>query len=417
MPTISGRVTITQPGTYVLTRDIVLPAGQNGAGIEIAASNVTIDLNGHTIISAGGAATRAIGVHALDRSGIEIKNGVISQCLYGVRLESSSPLGLTNGGHTIEDLTVTACTFRGLLVDGHDNTITGNTIWRVSGTTVYPNAYCFGIEVHGPHATITNNLISEVYSRGGEAVGISLSHNGVGSVVTGNTIANSHLSDFRSFGIWSGGGSSIDAEANTISRYHYALGGGSSDDSLPVTDNNFIDTPYPFLWHGGLISDNTSTVTPEFFKDQGTTVDDVLIAAAQGSQLLGLQGRDQLFGQAGNDELHGHAGLDVLYGSGGADTFFFDTRPWTDNVDTIVDYGTGGDDHIALARLYFGKAIAANGDVRISNTGPHGRGALMIYSPSSHMLSYDPDGIGTAHAVPVAKVLGTSSLTADDFIV
>lgn len=46
---------ITQPGSYVLTQNITVPAGS--AGIEVAASDVTIDLNGYTIEGAPGQAS------------------------------------------------------------------------------------------------------------------------------------------------------------------------------------------------------------------------------------------------------------------------------------------------------------------------------------------------------------------------
>ena len=40
------------PGNYVLANDITEPTGAN-AGIEIQASDVTLNLNGHTITATG----------------------------------------------------------------------------------------------------------------------------------------------------------------------------------------------------------------------------------------------------------------------------------------------------------------------------------------------------------------------------
>lgn len=46
-------VTITQPGHYVLKSNLTVPAG-NFTGVKIAAPNVTLDLNGFSIIGSGG---------------------------------------------------------------------------------------------------------------------------------------------------------------------------------------------------------------------------------------------------------------------------------------------------------------------------------------------------------------------------
>lgn len=46
---------ITQPGSYYLTADIVVPPGQTG--VRIASDGVVLDLNGFRILGATGAAT------------------------------------------------------------------------------------------------------------------------------------------------------------------------------------------------------------------------------------------------------------------------------------------------------------------------------------------------------------------------
>jgi hypothetical protein len=73
-PISSLPYTITQPGSYYLTRNLTGVAGNNG--ISILASNVTIDLNGFTLDGNGNTGFRAISCSF--RSNVTIRNGTIA---------------------------------------------------------------------------------------------------------------------------------------------------------------------------------------------------------------------------------------------------------------------------------------------------------------------------------------------------
>ena len=91
-------VTISQPGSYKLTSNLMVPAGFNG--IEITADNVSIDLNGFAIIGAGkcvrnsssydvsctsqgrGIITMASSLHTM------VRNGMVNGFYTGVLIES-----------------------------------------------------------------------------------------------------------------------------------------------------------------------------------------------------------------------------------------------------------------------------------------------------------------------------------------
>ncbi|HEY3174460.1 MAG TPA: right-handed parallel beta-helix repeat-containing protein [Candidatus Polarisedimenticolia bacterium] len=84
MPTV-----ITQPGHYVLTRDISATAGP---AVSIQADGVTLDLNGHTINQPG--ATQAaivIGGVSGSSKGIIIVNGKIQGGLHGIQYQPPDP--------------------------------------------------------------------------------------------------------------------------------------------------------------------------------------------------------------------------------------------------------------------------------------------------------------------------------------
>jgi parallel beta-helix repeat protein len=67
--------TISQPGSYIVTGSLTLPAGDNGAnGITIAADNVTIDLGGFTLDGNGKIGANGITI-STSHHAIKIRNG------------------------------------------------------------------------------------------------------------------------------------------------------------------------------------------------------------------------------------------------------------------------------------------------------------------------------------------------------
>ena len=66
-------VTIAASGSYRLTSDLTVPAGFDG--IDVTASNVTLDLNGFNIVSLGGGVADGISLQSVQN--VEIHNGTI----------------------------------------------------------------------------------------------------------------------------------------------------------------------------------------------------------------------------------------------------------------------------------------------------------------------------------------------------
>ena len=67
------------PGTYTLPN-----------GVSIGASNVTLDLNGATLVGAGGSGAPTYGVTSIGRDHVVIKNGTVRGYYYGVRVENGT---------------------------------------------------------------------------------------------------------------------------------------------------------------------------------------------------------------------------------------------------------------------------------------------------------------------------------------
>lgn len=70
---------ITQPGSYYLTGNIQAPAGWTGGGIEIAASDVSLDLNGFAVVGVGGTGGFQAGLQAATpaSSRVRVSNGTV----------------------------------------------------------------------------------------------------------------------------------------------------------------------------------------------------------------------------------------------------------------------------------------------------------------------------------------------------
>ncbi len=158
--------TITQPGSYRLSSNLVVPSYSDG--IHIASSSVSLDLNGFTI-SAGTNSGNAISDVNVAHTGISVRNGFITHAsLYeiGVSLPQCmacdiEQLRVSSGGNGI--------------VVGSTALVVGNIVTPFGSTT---NGY--GI-VTGPDSTVSGNSVSHVLQ------GITV---GVHSTVTGNTASD-----------------------------------------------------------------------------------------------------------------------------------------------------------------------------------------------------------------------------------
>jgi len=196
---IYQQTTISQPGYYLVTRDFTAPAGSHG--IVVQASNVVVDLNGHTVTTTDAFRN---GVEISDgSSNITIRNGRLTGGLAGVHYYSfTTPSRIFVDSVDITNTSADGISFQGvLLLDVRNSnlhathgivgfgTAGGEGVVRIVNTTIK--------QTDGPAIWATvmktvelrNNVISETTSGwAGIVVSGSTAYASLPSVIEGNTV-------------------------------------------------------------------------------------------------------------------------------------------------------------------------------------------------------------------------------------
>mgnify|MGYP001616446509 CR=1 FL=1 len=241
-------IVISQPGSYFLTRNLTGTPGQDG--IDVSASDVTLDLNGFLIEGSGPSPGQ--GIHAtVSVTGIVIKDGIIrgwpdfginltdatSASVSGVNVSSNSTGIFLGASSSLTDCTANNNTSDGILVIGANSSVSRcqansngsggirlmaeNDLVRESSVS----ANLVGIELNG---TCTGCHVFDNYASGNH-VGIGFNQDFV--VVEGNTSVGNSTWGFNRFG----GGHSV--LRSNVAR-HNGGGGCSGDDCGSSADYN-----------------------------------------------------------------------------------------------------------------------------------------------------------------------------------
>ena len=233
-PAISCGETITENTT--LNANLACPPGTESA-IVIGASNITLDLGGYTLSGH----TPGIGVLAIGRDGLVIRNGAIDGFQDGVFVIESQRV-------TVEKLTVRNLEssdpgqlVRGVAIDGSHNVVVRDMLFE------------FLIVAHkeGVDAYASDVAVSDIEVRGGGA-GASFSYAGACDPLNApntGTVTNSQFSDIYVAGLYVACGSDIRIEGNNISTTPGAGVGIQAEAPFPgavtgltITNNAIHDT-------------------------------------------------------------------------------------------------------------------------------------------------------------------------------
>lgn len=220
---------IKKPGKYCLAQDLYFNR-LNGRAIKIASDSVTLDLDGHTLHGLRDSKSQAIAIYAENRSNITIRNGCIEGFLMGILIDSQDDLKnyqqlKFSQNITLSNLRLLYNFYRGMRVEANGSLIKNNYVAQTGGAEITKKDGAIGIETYGPGAMIVKNFVYDTQALGerGEAVGISSSFYGFGSIIDSNYISNYQESP-RSIGIWTGANSSecqktkVIVSRNTVSN-------------------------------------------------------------------------------------------------------------------------------------------------------------------------------------------------------
>jgi len=183
-PTGAATLTISTPGSYVLTDNVTMSANVNC--INITSTDVTLDLNGHTIT---GNASTYIGINGTGMDRIHLYNGTVRN--FGSK-------GVVLGAHCrIRDVTIASCGDNGL------ETVDGSHVFQVTAASNSGN----GIKT-GENCLIESCTAKSNGSNGGKA-GIYTAAFATIKDCVANGNSNTTNTNVDSYGIYAGAGSAI----------------------------------------------------------------------------------------------------------------------------------------------------------------------------------------------------------------
>jgi Right handed beta helix region len=243
-PILRAPRTISYPGHYCLVRSVSTHI-LTGAAITIAADDVVLDLRGHILDgSAAGPATEAVGIGAVGRSNITIRNGIVRGFLAGIQLTDQG----ASRGHVIEGVTADRNTSRGIESEGAGLRIEGNHVRQTGGSTSPLGARAYGLLLRAPESVVLDNEITGTSGSGSFVYGI-LATGSDGSTIEGNRIANRALPAFYSFGILLPFSFDVLVVNNRITRFSEGVD-FSSNSTGKYRDNLTAGVPLPYAGTG-----------------------------------------------------------------------------------------------------------------------------------------------------------------------
>lgn len=236
-------VVINQPGSYVLTSNLVVSTA-NVIGIVIAADNVTLDLNGHALIGPGiGSGGNDVrGIDGRFRKNITIKNGTVRGFPSdGIALHGSGWNQPTNGtNNLVKDIRAYGNAFTGIVVtNGLVTNCTANSNGNGIAVESSNVTNCMANNNHTDGFLVMKSTITNCTANGNGFDGIRSSESTITNCTAksnANTGIKCHIHEFGT-----SSGTITNCMANSNGSY-----GISAHSNCRIEGNNLTDNG----WHG-----------------------------------------------------------------------------------------------------------------------------------------------------------------------
>lgn len=182
-------VEIDSSGTYCLDRDHDVDIRGGDFAIAVTASDVELDLQGHTVrnpifrpglCQAGNIADAGTGIRVFEARNVRIHGGALRCFATGIEI-AQSRCGDCNVGNRIESMRIHESRFAGIHAESDFTIIADNQVTETGGQ---PRRVPLGIYLWGSGNTIRNNDVTQVFD------GVGIRTGGFNSLVVGNRVQN-----------------------------------------------------------------------------------------------------------------------------------------------------------------------------------------------------------------------------------
>ena len=170
---------IQRPGRYCLDKDLQTSAA---IALDILSDDVTLDLRGYRVVGTLGVATQAIGIHAMDRKRLVVRNGTVTGFERGVYL-----IGPAAREVLVEGVRAVANTYAGIQVFAAASTVRGCTVLDTGGSAASPQT-AMGIGVAGDGSQVVDNFVDHTTAAGAGGWAAGIQNDQAQGFVLGNRV-------------------------------------------------------------------------------------------------------------------------------------------------------------------------------------------------------------------------------------
>jgi Right handed beta helix region len=248
---------IRRPGCYRLEHDLVY-SGSSGTAIEVAAHDVTIDLQGFSLRNSAGLDTCATGIGGTGLTGVTITNGTVRGFRYGIFLQNGKKYRIMN-------IRAEESGQWGMSVEGQDCVIRDNVVLNCGGSRASCSRVCIAMRLFGARLTVEKNILLGLRRSPGNSEWVGVHFDFAPRTLFANNIIVAAAREPDTWGLWVNGGQWADAGRTDVlmkknlfvnletaaSFVDYATGTCSHNLLLNVVNSFLLGGPDAAVRNGG----------------------------------------------------------------------------------------------------------------------------------------------------------------------